>query len=190
VGHLLADLHRIDGVHGREVAVAHEAGREEERAPIPGLLVQRHRAEAHVVAQAAAVTRQRLTLIALADQLQVGQVGALDEVHRLLHEELVLRDAVGVEAVAGRGDPADDEALRVRVLAAEDRAGLGAEALDGQVVEVVRGEDEVLLGAEQVLRVAPVAAREGSQLAALGEGRQARQDRPVVALGGVEGVAW
>ena len=76
------------------------------------------------------------------------------------------RLAVGIDR---RRHAADEEALQVRVLAAEHRVHLDELALPVERLEVVRHRHQVGFGRQLVGRVAPVGVGEGPELAAIDE---------------------
>ncbi len=84
------------------------------------------------------------------------------------------RDGADVERrlrvrIDRRRHAADEEALQVRVLAAEDRVQLDELALPVERLEVVRDRHQVRLGRQLVGGMAPVRVRERAELTAIDE---------------------
>ena len=167
---VLRDLGLIERLDFRQVAAADDALRNE----LPRLrrAVFRVLAEHQVVADATAVTGP--VLVERRDREQVGDVDLGHEVASRGGERLELGDRVSVQrrlavGIHRRGHAADQEALQVRVLAAEHGVHLDELALPVERLEIVRDGHQVRFRRQSIGRMAPVGVGKRPQLSAVDE---------------------
>ena len=179
---MLGDLALVHRHDLREVQVANDAPRE-----------QVGRGLVDLAAPVAAVGEEaprpgadpRPLGVGRGQEHDVGQVDLLDERPHGGEPLAQEADALGVDGlraagVQRRGHPAHEEGLRVRVLAAQDGVDADHVALPLERLQVVRDEQQVLLGRQPVGRVAPVAVAEERELAGVGQPLHARAHRAEV----------
>ncbi len=95
----------------------------------------------------------------------------MHELRHLLQVLAELRQPRRVLDVLHAGHAADDDRLRMGVLATKDGHHLGGGALDAERVQIVRDRHEVLLGGQPVAGIAPVRVAEDPQAPRLDEVR-------------------
>ncbi len=157
---MLGDFRQIDVLHGKDVPVEDDPALQEQVGRLVG--PEGELSEGHVVPAAAPPA----PFPVLGRQVaHIGQVDGVDEIPRGAEQGAEESDPAGVD-LAGAGDASHPEALQVGVLGSEDGVHAGDVHLLAQGMQVVRGEKQVFLGVEPVLRMSPVAAREDPQLTA------------------------